>query len=124
MITAHARRLVRFSVTGVGSTLLHTLVALGMITGLNTAPPWANGIAFCVATVFSYLTNTLWSFSAPLHGQNLRRFITVSAIGFLLAMGLAWVAELAGWPPLGGIALVVCVVPAVSFVLHSLWTYR
>lgn len=124
MISAHARRLLRFGVTGLGSTLLHALVALGLITWLTTAPPLANGLAFCVATVFSYLVNTLWSFSAPLHGQNLRRFLTVSAIGFLLAMGLAWLAELVGWTPLVGIALVVCVVPAVSFVLHSLWTYR
>lgn len=124
MTSAHVRRLLRFGIAGVGSTVLHTLVALGLINGISTAPPWANGIAFCVATVFSYLVNTLWSFSAPLHGQNLRRFLIVSAIGFFLAMGLAWFAELVGWPPLGGIALVVCVVPAVSFLLHSLWTYR
>lgn len=124
MISTHTRRLLRFGVTGAGTTLLHAGVALVLITELAAKPPLANGIAFCVATVFSYLVNTLWSFSAPLHGQNLRRFLMVSSMGFLLAMSLAWLAELWGWPPLGGIALVVCVVPAVSFGLHSLWTYR
>lgn len=120
----HARRLLRFGLTGLGSTLLHSLVALTLIALWHSPPPAANGVAFVVATVFSYVVNTLWSFSAPLHGRNLTRFLVVSGVGFLLAITLAWLAELMGWSPIAGIALVVVVVPGVSFGLHSLWTYR
>ena len=120
----HHRRLSRFIVTGLGSTLLHAAVALTLIDALGSTPPAANGIAFCVATVFSYFVNTLWSFSAYLHGKNLRRFLVVSVIGFFLAMGLAWVAELLGWSPIAGVGLVVVVVPGLSFLMHNGWTYR
>lgn len=124
MTWGRIQRLIRFAVTGVGSTLLHAAVALSLISGLTISPPLANGLAFSVATVFSYLANTLWSFSAPLHGKNLQRFLGVSTLGFFLATALAWFAESWGWSALAGITLVVCVVPAVSFVLHSQWTYR
>ena len=120
----YGRRLSRFIVTGLGSTLLHAVVALTLIDDFHSAPPAANGIAFCLATVFSYVVNTLWSFSAYLHGKNLRRFLGVSVIGFFLAMGLAWVAEFLGWPPIAGVGLVVVVVPGLSFLMHNGWTYR
>lgn len=123
-IPLHLGRLGRFAVSGLGATGLHVLVALSLIDLWLTPPPVANGIAFCLATAFSYLVNTLWSFNAKLAKTTLFRFITVSFVGLGLSIGLAWVAEFIGWPPLGGIALVVCVVPAVSFVMHSIWTYR
>lgn len=118
------QRLSRFSLTGLAATGLHTLVALTLIEQASAAPPLANGIAFCFATGLSYLMNTLWSFNAQLHKTTLFRYIAVSFLGLGLSISLAWFAEAWGWPPLGGIALVVCVVPAVSFVLHHQWTYR
>lgn len=114
----------RFALTGVGATALHTVVALGLISQLNTSPPLANGVAFCVATIFSYVVNTLWSFSAAPAKRNFWRFLVVALIGLLLAMGLAWLAEQLHWPPIAGIALVVAIVPTFSFLLHRLWTYR
>jgi putative flippase GtrA len=48
-----------------------------------------------VATVVSYVINTTWS-SARLHDRTLVRFMLVSFGGFLLAMFVAWAAQLAG----------------------------
>lgn len=118
------KRLGRFIVTGLGSTLLHTATALLLIDHWKASPPVANGIAFSIATLFSYVVNTLWSFSTTVAGRNLQRFLVVSVIGLLLATGLAWIAESIGWPPIAGIAMVVAVVPITSFALHRLWTYR
>lgn len=84
----------------------------------------ANGVAFATATVFSYLINTLWSFSSRLHGRNLRRFVLVSALGCLLAVAVSGLAEHYGLPYELGIVLVVLSVPPATFLLHSLWTYR
>lgn len=120
----HLVHLGRFAITGLGATGVHVVIALALIELWGAPPPVANGVAFCVATAFSYVANTWWSFNARLHSKTLIRFLIVSLVGLGLSMSLAWVAELAGWPPLGGIGLVVCVVPLVSFALHSLWTYR
>lgn len=120
----HLGRFGRFAITGLGATGVHVVVALTLINLWLTSPPIANGIAFCIATAFSYVANTRWSFNARLHSKTLARFIIVSLVGLCLSMSLALIAEQAGWPPLGGIALVVCIVPGVSFVLHSQWTYR
>ena len=77
-----------------------------------------------MATAFSYVVNTLWSFSTEMNRRNFQRFIVVAAIGLFAAMALARLAELIGLPPLGGVVLVECVMPFVNFGLHAFWTYR
>ena len=109
---------------GLLATGLHVLIAVGFIRLLLPSPMLANGVAFVTATFFSYLINTLWSFSSRLHGKNLRRYIAVSALGLLLAVALAGLAEHYGLPYLIGIVWVVFVVPPVTFLLHGFWTYR
>lgn len=118
------QRGLRFAVTGVFVTALHALVAVLFINFVSPHPPLANGVAFVVATVVSYVINTTWSFSARLHGKTLRRFLLVSAGGFVLAMLVAWAAQLAGLHYLAGIVAVALTIPAFTFVLHNFWTYR
>jgi len=127
----HWLRGVRFGITGIANTGIHALVALLCLEGfflgvpaIVAGPVVANGIAFLVATAFSYVVNTLWSFSTDINLRNFQRFIVVAVLGLCAAMGLARLAELVGLPPLGSVVLVVCVMPFVNFGLHSLWTYR
>lgn len=119
-----ARQAQRFAISGLLVTGLHVFVATGFIRLLAAAPPVANGVAFVVATVFSYMINTLWSFSSPLYGRNLLRFVLVSMVGCLLAMTVSSVAQDYGLHYLYGIGLVALVVPPVTFLLHNYWTYR
>ncbi len=118
---AHLLRGFRFGVTGIANTGIHVVVAY---LCLAAGPVAANAVAFIVATLFSYVVNTLWSFSTAMTRQNLSRFIVVAIIGLLAAVLLAKVGELIGLPPMGSVWLVVCVMPFVNFGLHSLWTYR
>lgn len=127
----HLVRGFRFGITGVANTGIHTLVAVLCLEGFFLGLPWlvtgpvvANGVAFVVATVFSYVVNTLWSFSLEMNRRNLQRFLIVSVIGLFAAMTLAKLAEMIGLPPMGSVVLVVCVMPFVNFALHSLWTYK
>lgn len=127
----HLVRGFRFGVTGVANTGIHALVAVLCLEGfflgvpaLVAGPVVANGVAFVVATVFSYVVNTVWSFSTEMNRRNFQRFIVVAVIGLFAAMALARLAELIGLPPLGSVALVVCVMPFVNFGLHAFWTYR
>lgn len=121
----------RFGVTGVANTGIHALVAFlclnGFFLGLSNlvaGPVVANGMAFVVATLFSYVVNTRWSFAAEMNAKNFRRFIVVALIGLAAAMLLAKLAEVVGLPPMGSVVLVICVMPIINFGMHSLWTYR
>lgn len=118
------QRALRFGVTGVGATLVHVIVASSCIEFFNFDAPFANGLAFITATAFSYYVNTRWSFSTTSNLRNVSRFWIASCIGFLLAVSLSAFAQAQGWHYLVGIGLVVSIVPAVSFLLHNLWTYR
>ncbi|WP_338801047.1 GtrA family protein [Pseudomonas sp. RSB 5.4] len=118
------QRGLRFAMTGLFVTALHALVAVLFINFVAPQPPLANGVAFAVATVVSYVINTTWSFSARLHGKTLLRFMLVSGGGFLLAMFVAWAAQIAGLHYLLGIGAVALIIPAFTFVLHNFWTYR
>ena len=127
----HLVRGFRFGVTGVANTGIHAVTAILCLNGFFLGVPWlvvgpvvANGVAFVVATVFSYVVNTLWSFSTKMNRRNLQRFLMVSVVGLFAAMALARLAEVIGLPPLGSVVLVVCVMPFVNFGLHSLWTYK
>jgi putative flippase GtrA len=122
--SALIQRGLRFAVTGVFVTALHALVAVLFIHFISAPPPLANGVAFAVATVLSYVINTTWSFSARLHGRTLVRFLLVSVCGFFLAMFVAWAAQMAGLHYLLGIGAVALTIPAFTFVLHNFWTYR
>ena len=121
MLTKQA---LRFTISGVLVTGLHVLIATAFIQIVSLAPALANGVAFVVATIFSYLINTTWSFSIPLHGKNLFRFCIVSCGGLFLAMTISGTAHYYGLHYLYGISLVVCIVPPVTFLLHNFWTYR
>lgn len=121
----------RFGMTGVANTGIHALVAFLCLNGfflgvssLVASPVVANGLAFVVATIFSYVVNTRWSFSTEMNARNFQRFIGVALIGLAAAMLLAKFAEVIGLPAMGGVVLVVCVMPLINFALHSLWTYR
>ena len=118
------KRALRFTLSGLLVTGLHVLVATVLIEYILPVPSLANGVAFLVATVFSYLVNTIWSFSTPLHGKNLIRFCIVSLLGLSLAMSVSGVAQYLGLYYLYGIFLVAIVIPPITFILHNFWTYR
>lgn len=122
--SALIQRGVRFAVTGLFVTALHALVAVLFINFISPLPPLANGVAFAVATLVSYVINTTWSFSARLQGRTLLRFLLVSVCGFLLAMFVAWAVQIAGFHYLLGIAAVALTIPVFTFLLHNFWTYR
>jgi putative flippase GtrA len=122
--SSFARQISRFAISGLLATALHVVIAVALIRLFVMAAPTANGIAFAIATVFSYAINTLWSFSKPLHGQTLFRFICVSLVGGSMAIGVSAVAARYDLHYLIGIGLVAIFVPPVTFLLHRFWTYR
>ena len=118
------KRVLRFAFSGLLVTVLHTVIAIFVMEKVVPTPPLANGVAFAVATSMSYVLNTTWSFSAPLHGKSLLRFCLVSLAGLLLAMAISIGVQLFGMNYCYGIGLIICIIPPITFVLHNFWTYR
>lgn len=118
------KRAIRFAFTGVFVTAVHAVIAVMFIQYLMPLPPLANGVAFVGATIVSYVINTTWSFSARMHGRTLFKFVTVSIVGLLLAMLVAWIAQELGFNYLLGICAVALTIPPMTFVLHNFWTYK
>jgi putative flippase GtrA len=117
-------RLVRFGVCGLLATGLHVGVAVVLISHAGASQALANTVAFACATCWSYLVNTLWSFSSSLRLRNVWRFIAVSLGGVALTGLVSYLAQVAGAGPWIGIAMVVCAVTPLTFLTHRRWTYR
>ncbi len=115
---------VKFGITGVGSTLIHIVVATIFISLLGSNTQTGNGVAFVIATCFSYAANTLWSFSNKINKRTASRFIIISLGGLVLTLIISTFAEMLGFHYNIGIAMVVLSVPIYSFIAHRLWTYR
>lgn len=118
------RRAIRFGLTGILNTVVHAVTASLWIHAVHPNPGVANGVAFTVATLFSFTINTLWSFSQPLEKVVFFRFFVVALLGLPLSAGIATVVDWLGYSYVYGIAAVVCLLPPVNFVLHNFWTYR
>ena len=88
------------------------------------SPARANGLAFAVATLCSYVVNTKWSFAKKLQRHNFFRFIVVALFGLGTTMAVAKAAQAAGLSDYLGIVVVVVVMPPIMFLLHNFWTYR
>ncbi|WP_269504962.1 GtrA family protein [Burkholderia sp. IMCC1007] len=124
LLYAERARLVRFGLAGLCSTGLHALIAGTMYALFDATQVIANAVAFLCATVFSYLANTLWSFSSTVHSRNLRRFLVVALAGFAETMALARMAELLDVPRDWSIVAIALLIPPTTFLMHRLWTYR
>jgi putative flippase GtrA len=118
-----SKQAILFAIVGVLTTLLHVAVAVSVIRTF-TAPAWlANGVAFVVATSFSYVVNASVTFGSRPAGRSLLRYFVVAIVGLLLAMAISALADRAGLSYLAGIACVVVAVSGGTFIAHRNWTY-
>lgn len=115
---------VRFALVGVAVTLIHVMVAAGLIERGGLHPGIANGVAFVAANLASYVANTCWSFQARMRLGNWGRFVAISFAAWMLTMIIASAVAETGGHYLLGISLVVALVPMLTFVAHQRFTYR
>ena len=115
----------RFVVVGLAATATHVACGLVLAEAAGLAPFWANLLAFCVALFVSYLGNHRWTFAAQgAHAFHFPRFAVIALAG--LALNQAIVYVMVGVMALDyrlALAVVVLVVPALSFVLNRGWVF-
>ena len=117
-------RFIKFGITGVGPTLVHIGVVVLCIEILRFTPGISNGIAYLVASVFSYTVNTYWSFSGRNTRGSLLRYPLVLGVIAIIAFGISKTAELLGFHYWVGVTAFILIVPVLTFLGHHFWTYR
>jgi len=116
--------LIKYYLIGGIAVLLHIVIVVVVIELWGLFPSLANAIAFILATVFSSIANTYWSFQAKINGVILFRFWCVALLGLCLAVIISGIADYLKFHYLFGVMMVVSVTPIVSYTLHKNWTYK
>jgi putative flippase GtrA len=115
----------RFAVVGGLATLVHVTIGLSLAEGLGVAPWPANLVAFSTAVLVSYFGNQHWTFGARSRGlERLPRFLAIALMGLALNQALVYgLVDLLGWRYPAALAVVVTVVPLLSFTLNRTWVF-
>jgi putative flippase GtrA len=125
-MTAVVRQFGRFIAVGAAATATHVGVAIALVEGGAADFPVANIVAFCVALAVSYIGNHGWTFAAVgAHARRFPRFAVVAVVGLALNQLIVFLtAIVAGWDYRVALALVVLVVPSLSFIANRHWVFR
>jgi putative flippase GtrA len=118
------RQFALFLCIGLGATAVHVVIAANLIGTHMMPPALGNAIAFVVANLFSYFSQSAYVFRQQPRTVQYWRFLCVSLVGLALVAAISTGLEVLGVHYLAGIAAVVLVLPIVTFGLHSLWTFR
>ena len=126
MMAEDRRTVLRFGLVGLLATGIHVAVFLLLADGAGLDPTLATALAFLVATAVSYLANHSWTFG--LRGGHRGRFgrylvVALAGAGLNMAIMRAATAGL-GWSKEAGLAAVLAVVPACSYLANRYWSFR
>lgn len=116
----------RFGLVGVAATLTHLgMLRLG-VERFAIPPVPANGLAFCLAVLVTYLGQSLWVFRQPDHSfVRLRRFLASVLAGLLANMAImALTVGVFGLDYLVGFVSGLIIVPVSTFFLNKFWVFR
>jgi putative flippase GtrA len=124
-----AGRLVRqggtFFLVGIAATAVHGVVALAVRDLAHVSAMAATASGYLCAVGVSYLGNARFTFGRPaLHGPQFARFLVVSLSGFAANLAITWLlSNRLGWPFPATLAVIVVVIPALSFTAAKLWAF-
>ncbi len=120
------RQISRFGFVGIVATAVHVGVGLGLHEGAGMRPLWANLIAFGCALGVSFLGQTRLTFpDATADGGAFARFAVVAVSGLGLNQSIVWlVTSVFASPYWLALAIIVCTVPGITFLLLKFWALR
>jgi putative flippase GtrA len=117
---------VRFGLVGCLATITHVAVFYATERGLDLHPTLATTVAFFCAVGVSYSLNRSWTFRvAADHARHLPRFVSIALACAVLNATIMHVGvELLGWSPTACLAIIILVLPGLSFGLQRQWGFR
>jgi putative flippase GtrA len=120
---AQALKLVRFGMTGLSSSLLYALL-VSLLLRIPDGMVLAHCIAYALAIPYSYFAQRGFTFrSSQSHAISFPRFVLTNILGFLLSTAIVATAVALKIPAMIAIALVVIVVPLISYLCMNAWVF-
>jgi putative flippase GtrA len=116
-------RLVRFGLVGVLNTALHLGVVAMLVQLVGASQLVSNVVAYVVASTFSYVLNSIWSFQVDMHVRRFGRFQLVGLMGLAICALLGYIGDRVGWHYVVTVLLTAVFVPVMSFLVHRSYTF-
>jgi putative flippase GtrA len=120
------RQFVKFASVGLLATIVHVAIVYSLVEGAGAEPVLASLPAFFSALSVSYLLNRYWTFQASVSGYAcFIKYTFVSLGGMFLNVAIMYVAVyIAQGTYLQGLAIVIVIVPVMSFLFQRGWTFE
>lgn len=116
-------QLVRFAIVGVLNTGLHLAVVAVLTQVIGASQLVSNAAAYVVASSFSFVVNSIWSFGARPHARRYVRFQVVGLLGLAVCAFFGYLGDVFGWHYVIAVLLSGCVLPLITFLAHRFYTY-
>ena len=114
-----------FLAVGLAATGVHALAALAARDIGHASAMLATSTGYVCAVGVSYLGNARFTFGRPaMDAAQFARFLVVSLIGFAANLAITHLlADRLKWPFAATLAVIVVIIPALSFTASKLWAF-
>jgi putative flippase GtrA len=117
-------QLTRFCLVGTINFIVHLATFAVAINTLALTQLMSNAIAYLVASSFSFVMNSIWSFEVKLRVRRYARFQLVALLGLAVCAILGRLGDEFSLPYAVTVLATVLILPLISFLVHRRYTFR
>lgn len=123
-MTAHAqvKRLVGYGLVGGVSTSIHVACAYLLIGLFGASLIVSNFVGFLSAYLFSYLAQSRLVFAQAISYRKAAKYFLVQVLSLSIALCLA--PFINGYSIYWKTVVIALLLPLITYVIHSIWTFR
>tara|TARA_B100000787_G_scaffold130655_1_gene99575 strand:+ start:1144 stop:1506 length:363 start_codon:yes stop_codon:yes gene_type:complete len=116
--------IIKFVFVGVTNVFIYLVLAFFFVGILNVDPLLANGTAYFLSAIYSYLMNSFITFKKPFSYLMLTKFLIASTFLSFCASLITAVTLHYNYDYLVSIFLIIFGLPLFSFFIHKYWSLR
>ena len=116
--------IIKFLLIGVTNVLILLVLAFLFVRILGVDPLLANGTAYFLSAISSYLMNSFFTFKQSFSYLRLTKFLIASTFLSFCASFITAVALHYNYDYIVSIFLIIFVLPLFSFFIHKYWSLR
>ena len=116
-------QLIRFCVVGSVNFVIHLATFALAASVLDLTQLISNAIGYLVASSFSFIVNSIWSFEAKLRMRRYVRFQLVGVFGLAICAILGHLGDEFHLPYTVTVSATLLILPLVSFFIHRHYTF-
>jgi len=116
-------QVIQFSSAGSLNTILHFATISLLIGSFALRQSISNAVTYLIASSFSFLINSVWSFEVKPHVPRYSRFQVIALLGLAVSTILGHVSDILGWYYAITFFLTALIVPFISFLIRRRHTF-